>query len=259
MAAGKQKTKEEISFKPVSSDYLYHLLTSERFLLTFKSALEKVRSTHKECGYHVFKDSLSDQTQVTDLIRGGPGAINFENEKTRNSINKRFSGKNFFEFGTLHFHPLEMIANPSHSDLSQGTVLRYGNLEMKGDFPPISMIAIAYKGKVSVLVYQEPLKMILERGEVFSLLEDQLEEAETQNEVIDVLKGSGYKAMILRAHASGDFYREDVLKFADYFAFTPKYNRLNAYGSPIIKGSSRLAKYVNEEQDKKHGSTGEYL
>ena len=194
---------------------------------------------------------MSDQTKVTDLIEGGPDAIQFENKKTKSNINKQFPGKNFFEFGTLHFHPLEKIANPSEPDLAQGTVLRHDNLKMNGNFPPISMIAITYDGKVSVLVYQESLKRIFERSELSSILEHQLEEAETQGEVIDILKGSGWKAMALRAHASGYFYREDVLRFADYFSFTPDYVPLDAYGNPVTKGSSHLAEYVKETDHQK--------
>ena len=106
------------------------------------------------------------------------------------------------------------------------------------------MIGIVYEGKVRILAYQEPLKRNFGLGEIYAMFENQLEEAETQEEIIDILKGSGYKAMELKSHASGDFYREDVLKFAEYFEFAPKYNRLDDYGLPVTKGSSRLAEHM---------------
>ena len=115
-AGKKQNAKEEKSFKPVSSEYLYQLLTSGQFLSTFKSARENVKSTHREYGYHVFKDSASNQTQVTNLIEGEPDAIQFNYDEANRAIKRRFPDKNFFEFGTVHFHPLEKIANPSDCD-----------------------------------------------------------------------------------------------------------------------------------------------
>ena len=85
------------------------------------------------------------------------------------------------------------------------------------DLPPIDMIALKKRSGVAILVYQE--QVILE---MIYAIEDELLEAKSQDEVVDLLKSFGYKAMMLRAHPSGEIYRADVLKFADAFAFEPR-------------------------------------
>lgn len=245
--AEKKRTEEDHSFRPVSSRYLYRLLTSERFLSNFKSALQKVRKESNEYGYEILKEVGSDQTHLSELIKGGENALLFEYKKEHERAHKLFPGKSFFEFGTLHFHPLEEIVVPSSNDLALNSTSRQVNSRLGCNFPPIDMIALVKGGKVLILAYQEPLG-VLNSKFAFDLLDDTLAEAETQNEVIAILTASRYKAMMLRAHASGDFYREDVIKFADYFAFTPeKENRESAlYKWALSGGGSRTANYIKK-------------
>jgi hypothetical protein len=230
------KTKQEPKLhevalvKPISKDYLNQLLTSAKLVSQISIALKISEDTGKEAGFEISKDIATNITHMGEVRTGTQSKLNASNSPNEHQkfARRLFPNKIFFCLGSLHTHPIDDInlfiipSSPTDgyntSDLFQDNFRAEVNRQNFGyNLPPISMIAQQRENRVRILAYQAETSRPTSEKEFLELahnITEELDMTDSNEDVVDVLKSFGYKAMILRARPNGEIFRQDALKFA---------------------------------------------
>jgi len=226
-----KETAQEIM--PVSVEFLKSFYSSPDFLKTLKRAVRIMNKREGwESGFVMLKDLETDQVLISDIAESEEQTETDLGLVIRNleiQARKKFPERKFAGFGSFHFHPRffedrPIIPSGIERDLSATAESRLRNRSnFDYDIIPIEMIAEQTRDKkeVVILVYQEPINFSLEETPTaFEDLDLSLKEVNTQDEVLELLRGEGYRAEILRTKGLG-FTPDDLQKLAS-FAYTPR-------------------------------------
>lgn len=222
-----------VELPEISKDLLRKTITSVEFKNKLIEAINLYNKNNREYGFAIIKNPQNDDVWFGDVV-AGQARNETDLSKSANPVNKKLQslnidGHNFIDF---HIHPYdygEVIA-PS-IDYGQYSGDLYDNNKdriyidpINFDhyiIPSISLIATPTKKQINILAFRQPLKHNpLDLTESMAEMEDIIEYAQTQEEIITAMKQIGYLVTMMQTDLDYNFDEESISKF-EQLAYKP--------------------------------------
>ena len=211
----------------ISEGFISKLFTGSQFKKKINEALEKMYEHEgSEFGSIIFFDEKEHKIDIPDPI----GGDTWYSTKLSQLIDYGYG----LILGTFHLHPTmgtDPIIYPSKSDLVCGNHYREKNKnEEDYDFPPMEIIISRISKENShkefkMLIYQEPLKYKINvQDNIFNATVDTLYQASDQKGILGILRGAGYKCLIVKTK-KGEILPTDIKKISSTFFANIKKNQ----------------------------------
>lgn len=217
---------------PVTGKEIVEVLTSRKFRELLISAGRFTAQTGSEAGFGVLKEAYSvDEIVFSDLAKSEHLSVSLE-ELHDCMAEVRYQMKDPIVLAILHLHPGIAGIGPIGPSVSGpggiGGDLQAYNLYKFPVFGkilgfPVGMIGqVGDDGNFDFLVFQEQFREDLDAMPgTTELLVDEFEEAQTQEDVLRILRENNYKADMVGISKNGEIAAEDIRKLNN-FGFQPE-------------------------------------
>ena len=230
---GLPNLEQEKNVYEITPEFLLQAFSSEEFHDPLRVSLQRYLKKRKgeEFGFEVMKTMNSDDLYIGKVV-GGQDDFSTDLHKSTDAIVKKLRGKGAdpYTFATFHLHPHyedDPVIIPSgiNGDLGRSNGVRRsteGLLEYMG-LPSIDFIgAVRGDKSLKVLVFREPPSFDPGKyREAFDEMDEAMNYAQSQEDVVHLLKQLKYEADLLNANSDGKFDKQELQKL-EKFAYTAK-------------------------------------
>ena len=232
--SGKErKDAAEREPREVTPEFLLSVYTSSDFQKRLLNAAAKAKKSRDEYGFEILREIYSGKVHYGKIV-GSKQAWHTDLKQSTKAFEEdarqkdpTVRGQLYYPFSSLHFHPPvdEHMIVPSGEDGDLGmsnSVRRHYEALSGYTMPPIQLTAVNTRsGDLNILAYREllthdPLLM----RESLSQFEEDKWETTTQEEILQLLRGLGYTAEMLRTDNHGMFDQASLQTIAK-FAYKP--------------------------------------
>lgn len=234
----KGKLKEPL---PVTGEELVKIFESRKFQELARKSAKSVHRSGYEAGFAVLRDAYRPSrifyTEVA-LAEEISTSVNVNRARTKVSEEiEEKKGSFAIELIELHLHPDILGSEPiipsldaaeQKGDLMSLTMGKFNLPRMFGPSPKISLFPIEMIGQVDqqgncrfLFVQEQFNKYLSQLPATMELLEQELDRAETQEDVLKALRENGYRTEIINVSNKGQISDEDKAKI-ERFASQPK-------------------------------------